>query len=188
MQDVTRILTEVYAGNPHAAEQLLPLVYVHLRQLAAARMAQEKPGQTLQATALVHEAFLRLVDRTSPQAWRNRGHFFAAAAQAMRQILIDQARRKQAIRHGGERVRAEFHEGLAVDCVDAADAERILQVHEALTELEATAPRSAQLVQLRFFGGLTLDEAALASGISVASAKRDWAAARVWLYRRLSAG
>lgn len=186
MQEITQILAEVEPGNPQAAERLLPLVYEHLRQLAAVRMAQEKPGQTLQPTALVHEAFVRLVDRQSPQAWRNRGHFFAASAAAMRRILVERARHKQAVRHGGGRIRAEFHEGIAEEGVDTADAEQILQVHEALIELEAVAPRAAQLVQLRFFGGMTLDETSLALGISVATAKRDWAAARVWLYRWLS--
>jgi RNA polymerase sigma factor (TIGR02999 family) len=186
MSDVTRILSRVEAGDPKAAEQLLPLIYDELRKVAAAKLAHEKPGQTLQATALVHEAYVRLVGGAREQAWDNRGHFFSAAAEAMRRILVDQARRKASERLGGGRIRLELDQDAVAIASDRAEADRILAIHEALTALQLESPRQAQLVKLRFFAGMTLDEAAGALGIAVPTAKRDWASARVWLYRRLS--
>jgi RNA polymerase sigma factor (sigma-70 family) len=200
MSDVTRILSQIEQGDLQAAEKLLPLVYDELRKLAAAKLAQEKPGQTLVATALVHEAYLRLVGPLASggrgtagksggpaeaQQWDSRGHFFAAAAEAMRRILVDQARRKKSERRGGDRLRLEMTDNLTALGVND-ESERILAIHEALTALEAEMPRKAELVKLRFFAGMTLEEAAAALGIAVPTAKRDWAAARVWLYRRLS--
>ena len=186
MSDVTRILSQLEANDPSGVEQLLPLVYDELRNLAAARLAQEKPGQTLQATALVHDAYLRLVDVERVQHWDSRGHFFAAAAEAMRRILVDQARRKKTERRGGDRVRVDLDEAAPTLAIEE-ESERILAVDEALTLLEAESPRKAELVKLRFFAGMTLEEAAKVLGVAVPTAKRDWAAARVWLYRRLSA-
>jgi RNA polymerase sigma factor (TIGR02999 family) len=184
MSDVTRILERIEQGDPVAAERLLPLVYDELRKLAAARMAQENPGQTLQATALVHDAYIRLVDVDQVQHWDSRGHFFAAAAEAMRRILVEQARRKKSERQGGGWTRAD------IDDVEpprtGEDADRVLAIHEALAVLEVESPRKAQLVKLRFFVGMTLEEAAAALGIAAPTAKRDWAAARVWLQRRLA--
>lgn len=187
MTDVTQILSQIEQGDPSAAEQLLPLVYDELRKLAVARLAQEQPGQTLQATALVHEVYLRLVGQEDQvSSWDNRGHFFAAAAEAMRRILVEQARQKKSQRRGGDRVRLDLdQDGLPLD-FDATEADRILAVHEALTELEAESPRQAKLVKLRFFAGMTLEEAAGVLGVAAITAKRDWAAARVWLYRRIS--
>ncbi len=185
MSDVTRILSQIESGDPSAAEQLLPLVYDELRKVAAAKLANEKPGQTLQATALVHEAYLRLVGGQPEQPWDNRGHFFAAAAEALRRILVEQARRKKSQRQGGGRARLELNEDAIVIPVDSAEADRILAIHEALIALEVESPRKAQLVKLRFFAGKTLEEAAAALAIAVPTAKRDWAAARVWLYRRI---
>ena len=186
MSDVTRILSQIESGDPSAAEQLFPLVYDELRKLAAARMAQEQPGQTLQATALVHEAYLRLVGGQHDHGWENRGHFFAAAAESMRRILVEQARRKKTDKHSGGGVRLELNDAAMALPVDSAESDRILAIHEALTDLEAESPRKAQLVKLRFFAGMTLEEAAEALAVAVPTAKRDWAAARVWLYRRLS--
>ena len=186
MSDVTRILSQIESGDPSAAEQLLPLIYDELRKLAAARLAQEKPGQTLQATALVHDAYVRLVDVQKIQHWDSRGHFFAAAAEAMRRILVEQARRKKTERKGGGRARLELNEDALPIPGDRGEDDRILAIHEALTGLEAESPRKAQLVKLRFFAGMTLEEAASALGVAVPTAKRDWAAARVWLYRRLA--
>jgi RNA polymerase sigma factor (TIGR02999 family) len=185
MSDVTRILSQIEQGDPVAAERLLPLVYDELRKLAAAKLAHENPGQTLQATALVHDAYIRLVDVEQVQHWDSRGHFFAAAAEAMRRILVDQARRKRSERKGGDRVRVDIDE-TGPSPVAVQDPERILAIHEALSVLEAESPRKAQLVKLRFFVGMTLEEAAGALGIAVPTAKRDWAAARVWLHRRLA--
>jgi RNA polymerase sigma factor (TIGR02999 family) len=185
MNEVTRILSAMEQGDARAAEQLLPLVYDELRKLAAAKLAQERPGQTLQATALVHEAYVRLVEGDKGQAWDSRGHFFAAAAEAMRRILVDQARRKKSDRRGGDRLRLDVTEALPTPHA-REESDRILAIHEALTVLEAEMPRKAELVKLRFFAGMTLEEAAAALGISLPTAKRDWAAARVWLYRRLS--
>jgi RNA polymerase sigma factor (TIGR02999 family) len=185
MSEVTRILSAIEQGDARAAEQLLPLVYDELRKLATAKLAQERPGQTLQATALVHEAYVRLVEGKNGQAWDSRGHFFAAAAEAMRRILVDQARRKKSERRGGERLRLDVTEALPAPRA-REESDRILAIHEALAVLEAEMPRKAELIKLRFFAGMTLEEAAAALGISVPTAKRDWAAARVWLYRRLS--
>jgi RNA polymerase sigma factor (TIGR02999 family) len=182
MSDVTHILSAIEQGDPHAAAQLLPLVYDELRKLAAERIAQEKPGQTLQATALVHEAYVRLVDTEKAQPWDSRRHFFAAAAEAMRRILIDSARRKQAVKHGGQRQR------LNLDDVDVAADEHsadILALDEALTRLASEDPVKAQLVTMRYFAGLSVQEAADALGISRATADRYWAYARTWLYCEL---
>jgi RNA polymerase sigma factor (TIGR02999 family) len=182
MSDITHILSAIDHGDPHAAEQLLPLVYDELRKLAAQKLAQEKPGQTLQATALVHEAYLRLVDTEKVHHWNSRGHFFAAAAEAMRRILIDQARRKQRPKHGGDRQRIDLEEGLSV----ADPREDLLALDEALTRLAAAEPVKAELVKLHYFAGLSLEEAAACLGISRATAKRYWAVARAWLFAALS--
>jgi RNA polymerase sigma factor (TIGR02999 family) len=182
MNEVTRILSAIDRGDPHAAEQLLPLVYDELRKLAAQRLAHEAPGQTLQATALVHEAYLRLVDGDKVRHWNNRGHFFAAAAEAMRRILIDNARKKQRPKHGGDRQRLELDE-LAHPQHDRA--EDLLALDDALTELARHEPVKAELVKLRYFAGLSLEEAATCLGISAPTAKRYWAVARAWLYAAL---
>ncbi len=183
MRDVTYILSAIEQADPHAAEQLLPLVYDELRKLAAARLAQEKPGQTLEATALVHEAYLRLVDTEKAQAWNSRGHFFAAAAEAMRRILVEQARRKRRPKHGGDRQRIDLDE--AVAALDPR--EDLLALDEALTRFAAEEPVKAELVKLRYFAGLSLEEAAACLGISRATAKRYWAVARAWLFAALEA-
>src|SRR5262245_47697689 len=163
MSEVTRILSAVQQGDPHAAGQLLPLVYDALRQLAAQKLAQEKPGQTLQATALVHEAYLRLVNTEQVQHWNSRGHFFAAAAEAMRRILVEQARRKDSLKRGGGHARAE----LDTLCIAAPEVpDDILALDEALAQLAATDPKAAELVQLRFFAGLTMPQAAEVLGVS----------------------
>jgi RNA polymerase sigma factor (TIGR02999 family) len=180
--DVTRILSAIEQGDPSAAEQLLPLVYDELRKLAADRMALEKPGQTLQATALVHDAYLRLVDVEQAQHWNSRGHFFAAAAEAMRRILIENARRKKAAKAGGGWQRQELLDAeLAVD----STSDDLFAVDEALTRLAAEHPRVARLVHLRFFLGQTLEEAAAHLGLEGRTAYRDWAYARAWLRREL---
>jgi RNA polymerase sigma factor (TIGR02999 family) len=183
MSEITRILAAIDEGDPHAAEQLLPLVYDELRKLAAQKLAQEKPGQTLQATALVHEAYLRLVDTEKAQQWNSRGHFFAAAAEAMRRILIDNARRKRRPKHGGDRQRLELDELVAPP---GGPAEDLLALDEALTELARQEPVKSELVKLRYFAGLSLEEAAACLGISPPTAKRYWAVARAWLYAALS--
>jgi RNA polymerase sigma factor (TIGR02999 family) len=183
MSEVSRILSAIQDGDPHAAEQLLPLVYDELRQLAAQRLAQEKPGQTLQATALVHEAYLRLVDADQAPHWNSRGHFFAAAAEAMRRILVDSARRKQADKHGGGRLRVDLPEALAAP---EARSDDLVALDEALSRLERHDPDAAQLVKLRYFAGLAHQEAAAALGISRGAADRLWALARAWLFRQLS--
>src|SRR5271168_867780 len=162
MNDVTRILSAIEHGEPHAAEQLLPLVYDELRKLAAQRLAQENPGQTLQATALVHEAYLRLIGSDQSQAWDSRGHFFAAAAEAMRRILVENARRKRRLRHAGDRQRVELDEGLLAV---AEPKEDILAVDEALNQLAAEDSRAAELVKLLYFAGLTVEQAAQALGV-----------------------
>lgn len=182
MSDVTRLLDAAAAGDPKAAAELLPLVYDELRKLAAARMAEEQPGQTLQATALVHEAYLRLVGSDAAAQWNGRGHFFAAAAEAMRRILVESARRKKATRAGGGWQRQELIDSeLAVDSA----GDDLFSVDEALTRLAAADPRAARLVELRFFLGMTLEEAAAELGLQVRTASRDWAFARAWLRREL---
>ena len=191
MSKVTRILSAIEQGDPHAAEQLLPVVYEELRRLAAQRLAEEKPGQTLQATALVHEAYLRLVASPgrepgeSEQRWDSRGHFFAAAAEAMRRILIDQARRKGSGKRGGDRQRVELDAGVLLASPNNDPAEDLLALDEALQQFEREDPSKARLVKLRYFAGLTIEEAAQALGISVATAKRRWVYARSWLYGKL---
>jgi RNA polymerase sigma factor (TIGR02999 family) len=181
MSEMTQILSAIEQGDPNAAERLLPLVYDELRRLAAQKLAREMPGQTLQATALVHEAYLRLVGDPSgaiAPSWNSRGHFFAAAAEAMRRILVDRARHKQTAKAGGDRHRIELND--VEPAVPAPDAQ-LLAVHDALDRLEATDKRKADLVKLRFFVGLTIEEAAQALGISVSTATTDWAYARCWL-------
>jgi RNA polymerase sigma factor (TIGR02999 family) len=182
MNDVTRVLSAIEQGDPKAPEQLLPLVYEELRKLAAQRLARESPGQTLQATALVHEAYLRLIG-SEPPSWNGRGHFFAAAAEAMRRILIENARRKRAEKHGGDLQRVDLE---GVDVPEEAPSEDILAVDEALSRLAAEDPIKAELVKLRYFGGLSVEDAARVLGISRATADRYWAYARVWLYSELS--
>lgn len=182
MSDVTGILLQIERGDPQAAEQLLPLVYDELRKLAAQRLAQEQPGQTLEATALVHEAYLRLVAHGQGPNWNSRGHFFAAAAEAMRRLLVERARRRQAAKRGGQ-LRRENLDASAVGA-PAAD-EQLLAVHEALDDLAQEDPQAATLVKLRFFGGMTAAEAAEALGLSVRSAHDLWAYARSWLSRQL---
>jgi RNA polymerase sigma factor (TIGR02999 family) len=181
MSDVTHILSAIDQGDPHAAAQLLPLVYDELRKLAAHRLAQETPGQTLQPTALVHEAYLRLLGSQPEQPWNSRGHFFAAAAEAMRRILIDNARRKERPKHGGGRQRIELDPELPA----SRPRVNLIALDDALTRLEQREPAKAQLVKLRFFAGLTIPEAARALGISVATAERRWTYARTWLYAEL---
>ena len=189
MSEVTRILAAVERGDAHAAEELLPLVYNELRKLATARMAAEAPGQTLQATGLVHEAYLRLV--ASPggksgeqeQHWNSRVHFFGAAAEAMRRILVDQARRKQAEKHGGDRPRVDLPDDLAAP---EARSDDLVALDEALTRLEGHDPDAARLVKLRYFAGLSHQDAAEALGISRGAADRLWALGRAWLFRQLS--
>ena len=184
MNDVTRILSAIERGDQRAAEQLLPLVYDELRKLATQRLEQEQPGQTLQATALVHEAYLRLVgEGQDGQRWNGRGHFFGAAAEAMRRILIDAARRKRRPKHGGDRQRLPLEEvSLPVD----DEAEDLLALDDALARLAREEPVKAELVKLRYFAGLSLEAAAACLDISPATAKRYWAVARAWLYANLS--
>jgi RNA polymerase sigma factor (TIGR02999 family) len=183
MADVTRILSAIEQGDPSAAAELLPLVYDELRKLAAARMASEAPGQTLQATALVHDAYLRLVGGSQPQGWNGRGHFFGAAAEAMRRILVEAARRKKREKHGGAHRRVDLDDVTAD--VDGR-SEELLALDEALESLGREDPAKAELVKLRYFAGLTLEEAAACQGISLATAKRRWAVARAWLYDAIS--
>ncbi|MFZ0826554.1 MAG: ECF-type sigma factor [Verrucomicrobiia bacterium] len=181
MSDVTRILESIEHGNPKAAEELLPLVYVELRKLAGSKMAHEAPNQTLQPTALVHEAWLRLVGNDNPQ-FANRAHFFAAAAEAMRRILIDKARRKKAVRHGGDQQRVELEN---VDVAAPGDDDELLAVNEALDKLAAQNQVEAELVKLRYFVGMTLEEAAEVLGISARTADNYWSHARAWLFREI---
>jgi RNA polymerase sigma factor (TIGR02999 family) len=190
MSDVTHILAAVERGDAHAAEELLPLVYNELRQLAAARMANERPGQTIQATALVHEAYLRLV--ASPgatgsapreQHWNSRGHFFAAAAEAMRRILVEKARKKRRLKRGNNRQRLDLDEvEISIEC----PVDDVIALDEALSKLAQQHPERAELVKLRYFAGLTVDEAANALGISPSTVDRQWTYARAWLYRELA--
>jgi RNA polymerase sigma factor (TIGR02999 family) len=182
MNEVTRILSAVEQGDPQAAEQLLPLVYEELRKLAAQKLAQEKPGQTLQATALVHEAYLRLVGAERAQHWDSRGHFFAAAAEAMRRILLNRARDKKRLKRGGERRRVDLDQ---VEIALDTDDEQLIEIDEALARLAAEDPVAAQLVNLRFFAGLSLKEAADSLGLALRTAERQWAYARAWLYASL---
>jgi len=183
MSDVTRLLCTIEQGDPHAAEQLLPLVYDELRKLAAQKMAQEKPGQTLQATALVHDAYIRLVDVERVQHWDSRGHFFVAAAEAMRRILIENARRKGGPQAGGRHQRVELS---FVDPEIQGPQLDLLALNEALDRLAAKDPRAAELVKLRFFGGLTIEQAAKTLGISASTAKSDWTYAKCWLRAELT--
>jgi RNA polymerase sigma factor (TIGR02999 family) len=182
MADVTHILSAIEQGDPHAAAQLLPLVYDELRRLAAAKLAQEKPGQTLQPTALVHEAYLRLVGEGGAQSWDGRGHFFAAAAEAMRRILVENARRKKSQKRGGGMARVDLD---AVQPTLPEPHEDLLALDEALKRLAATDRAAADLVQLRYFAGLTLPEAAEAMGVSPRTAGRLWAYGRAWLLREM---
>jgi RNA polymerase sigma factor (TIGR02999 family) len=182
MSDVTRILSAIEQGDPHAAEQLLPLVYDELRKLAGQRLAQEKPGQTLQATALVHEAYLRLVPAQPAATWDSRGHFFAAAAEAMRRILIERVRRKRRHKHGGQRQRVDFDEALSLAGAPSPD---LLALDEVLTRFEAADAEAANVVKLRYFAGLTMPEVADSLGISLRQAERNWTYAKTWLHREL---
>lgn len=185
MTQVTRILSQIESGDPSAADQLLPLVYDELRKLAAAKLAQERPGQTLQATGLVHDAYIRLVNVEEAQHWDSRGHFFAAAAEAMRRILVDKARKKLRPKHGGGRKRVDLDSA----CALTEDRhEDLLALDEVLTRFATLDPLKADLVKLRFFAGMTVPEAAEALGISVATAERYWTYARVWLYCELGDG
>jgi RNA polymerase sigma factor (TIGR02999 family) len=178
MTEVTGILNAIQEGDPHAADRLLPLVYDELRRLAAQRLAREKPGQTLQPTALVHEAYLRLVGGEGERHWDDRGHFFAAAAEAMRRILIESARRKKRGKHGGEHERVDLEEH---DVAVQLPTDEILALDEALTRLAKEDPAAAQVVGLHFFAGLSIEQAAEALGVSRATAYRQWAYARAWL-------
>ena len=183
MSEVTHIVSAIEGGDPHAAEQLLPLVYDELRRLAAQKLAQENPGQTLEANAHVHDAYIRLVDVKKVQSWNSRGHFFAAAAEAMRRILVEKARRKERDRHGGGRKRLDLDR---LDPAGQDNGDDLLAVNEALERLAAQDATVAEVVKLRYFAGLTIEEAAAALGISVRTANRHWAFARAWLYQQLS--
>lgn len=185
MHDITRILSAIEQGDPRTSEQLLPLVYEELRQLARQRLAREMPGQTLQATALVHEAYLRLANAQQAQAWDSRGHFFAAAAEAMRRILVDVARLKGSDRRGGGRKGFELLDG---DLLTFAMSDEILDLDEALTRLGEMDGRAAELVKLRVFAGMTIEEAASHLGVSPRTANRSWAYARAWLGREMAGG
>jgi RNA polymerase sigma factor (TIGR02999 family) len=185
MNEVTRILSAIAQGDPQAASQLLPLVYDELRQLAAQKLAHETPGQTLQPTALVHEAYLRLVGEGQEPDWDSRGHFFAAAAEAMRRILVENVRRKRSLKRGGDRSRHDLEE---VQLAAPEPQEDLLALDEALNKLAAKDPVKAQLVQLRYFGGLTVEEAARALGISSTTAERYWTYAKTWLLREIGGG
>ena len=182
MPDVTRLLDAAAAGDRRATAELLPLVYDELRRLAAARLAGERPGDTLQATALVHEAYLRLVGPADASRWENRGHFFSAAAEAMRRILVERARRKNRLKHGREHQRVDLDSGCLVSAAPSLD---LLALDEALSRLAETEPAKAELVKLRFFAGLTMPEAAAALDISLATAERYWTFAKSWLYAEL---
>jgi RNA polymerase sigma factor (TIGR02999 family) len=184
MSEVTQLLNAIERGDPQASANLLPVVYEELRQLAAQKLAQEKPGQTLQGTALVHEAYLRLLGpKGSEQSWNSRGHFFAAAAEAMRRILVEQARHKGRLKQGGQWQRVDLDSACAVADEPSLD---LLAIDEALTKLAVIEPAKAELVKLRFFAGLTMGEVAAALGISLATAERHWTFARSWLYAEMS--
>jgi RNA polymerase sigma factor (TIGR02999 family) len=182
MSDVTHILSAIEQGDPRAAEQLLPLVYNELRQLAAQKLAQEKPGQTLQATALVHEAYLRLVDTEKAQQWDSRGHFFAAAAEAMRRILVDNARCKHRLKRGGNLKRLDLD---SADLVSQTAPEELLLLDDALDKLAAEDAAAAKLIQLRYFAGLSIEQAAAVIGLSRSTAYDHWTYARAWLHCQL---
>jgi RNA polymerase sigma factor (TIGR02999 family) len=182
MTEVTRILSEMAQGDAHAAEKLLPLVYDELRRLAVEKMAHEKPGQTLQATALVHEAYLRLVGGDADRPWDGRGHFFAAAAEAMRRILVEKARRKRRLRHGGGRTRFNLED---VETCAPGRPEQLLALDEALDRLAAEEPTVAEVVKLRYFAGLTLEQAAQTLNLSLRTVNRHWAYAKAWLFEQL---
>ena len=182
MNEVTRILSGIEAGDPHAAAQLLPLVYDELRKLAAQKLAQEKPGQTLQATALVHEAYLRLLGSDHDQHWDSRAHFFAAAAEAMRRILVEMARKRRRLKRGGDRQRLDLDR---LELPDHDVPNNLLDLDDALTQLAKSHPEQAELVKLRYFAGLTVDGAAKALGIAPSTADRYWTYARAWLYRHI---
>ncbi len=184
MSQVTRILSAIEQGDPHAAEQLLPLVYDELRKLASQKLAHEQPGLTLQATALVHEAYLRLTGKDRERLWASRRHFFAAAAEAMRRILVEQARRRHAAKRGGQRQRVELSES---DLATAMPDEELLALNDALEQFVTVDPAAAKLVYLRFFAGLNMSEAAQALGMSVRSAHDLWSYARSWLRRQMNA-
>ena len=185
MSEVTQILSAIERGNPHAAEQLLPLVYEELRKLAAQKLEQERPGQTLQATALVHEAYLRLVGGEAAAHWTSRGHFIAAAAEAMRRILVENARRKKTEKRGGARRRIDLSQA---EPLDQADPDALLDLDELLTLLAAEDPEAAGVAKLRIIAGLSVEEAAQALSTSRASAYRQWTYARAWLHARLGTG
>ena len=185
MNEVTQLLNAVANGDPSAASRVLPLIYDELRQLAAQKLAHEKPGQTLQPTALVHEAYLRLVGGHSEPHWNGRGHFLAAAAEAMRHILVDNARRKRCAKHGGGRQRVPLDDAVSAP---PASADDLLALDEALTRLAADDPEAAQLVQLRYFAGLSVEEAAESLGMARATAYRHWTFARAWLLEELAGG
>jgi RNA polymerase sigma factor (TIGR02999 family) len=185
MSDVTRILSAIESGDRHAAEQLLPLVYDELRALAAAKLSGEKPGQTLQATALVHEAYLRLVGGNTVQSWDSRRHFFAAAAEAMRRILVESARRKRSVKHGGQRSRIDLDQAMIIGDESRHD---LLDINNVLDQLAGAEPMAAELIKLRFFAGLTGDQAAEVLGIAPRSADLLWAYARAWLFEKLQDG
>jgi RNA polymerase sigma factor (TIGR02999 family) len=185
MSAVTQILQSIEHGDSRAANELLPLVYEELRRLAAQKLSQEKPGQTLEATALVHEAYLRLVDVEKAQHWNSRGHFFAAAAEAMRRILVENARRKQSQKHGGQRRRVDLDQA---EAVAAALPEDLLALDEALERLKQHDPVAAKLVQLRYFAGLSIEHAAELEELSTATAYRHWTFARAWLHAQLAGG
>lgn len=182
MNDITRILSQIESGDPSSAELLLPLVYEELRKLAAAKLAREEPGQTLQPTVLVHEAYVRLVDTDKPQQWSGRGHFFGAAAEAMRRILIENARRKSSQKRSGNRISIDVDELAAA--LPSRDSE-LLALDEALSEFEQKWPEKAELMKLRYFAGLTIPEASQVIGVSTATAERYWRFTRAWLHSRL---
>jgi RNA polymerase sigma factor (TIGR02999 family) len=182
MDEISEVLSALEKGDPHAAQQLLPLVYDELRKLAGEKLGEEKPGQTLQATALVHEAYLRLVDGEKPQHWNSRGHFFAAAAQAMRRILVDNARRKRSRKRGGDRIRQDLE---VLDIALPEGPEDLVALDEALNKLATTDKTAAELVHLRFFAGLPIAEVAQILGIAPRTADRLWAYARAWLHQEI---
>lgn len=184
MSNVTRILSQIESGDPAAADQLMPLVYDELRKLAAVRLANEKPGQTLQATSLVHDVYIRLVDVKTAQHWDSRGHFFAAAAEAMRRILVDQARKKGSLKAGGDRRRVNLSESEIEPPASRVD---ILELHEALANFESTDPRAAKVLKLRYFAGLSMQEIADALGVSLFTVNVDWNYAKNWIRAAIEA-